>query len=326
MAIAAERGMPLAPAIAAFATQSWGRTRQHLLLLAESLDSGVSLSRSIRSVPKLLPEDAALLARFGEENGVLPQALRASLAARSGFLPAASSIASRITYLLVVLLTMQTIGGFLTYFVLPKFEAIFKDFNIPLPGATRLIADLFYSGGWFFALAFVLVVAEVTLILLLSMRTLGWTRLRIPGLGRFFRRRHQALILRALSLVIAERKPIEPALTSLARHYPTPWVRSRLLNAEEDVHDGEDWRIALRREGLIRDEDDALLAAAQTSGNLPWAMRELADTSDRRAIVHLQAAIQLFYPLGIVTLGSFVALVAMAYFGPLIRIIEKLTG
>jgi protein transport protein HofC len=215
---------------------------------------------------------------------------------------------------------------FLSYFILPKFEAIFRDFNIPLPAATRLIADLFYSRGWLYALAVVLVVAEVVLIIVLPLGILGWSRMSIPGLGRFFRRRHKALILRAISLVIAESKPIQPAFTSLARHYPTRWVRSRLLDAEEDVQDGEDWRIALRRQGLIRDADHALLTAAQTSGNLPWAMRELADMSDRRAIVHLQAALQLFYPLGILTVGSFVAIVAIAYFGPLIRIIEKLTG
>jgi type II secretory pathway component PulF len=188
MAIAAEKRMPLAPAVAAFASQYRGRTRRRLIMLAELLNSGVSLSRSIRSAPKLLPGDAALLARFGEENGVLPQALRAGLAARSDFLPAASSIASRITYLLVVLLTMQSIGIFLSYFILPKFEAIFKDFNIPLPDATRLIADLFYSRGWLYALAVVLVMAEVVLIIVLPLGILGWSRMSIPGLGRFFRR------------------------------------------------------------------------------------------------------------------------------------------
>jgi protein transport protein HofC len=77
---------------------------------------------------------------------------------------------------------------------------------------------------------------------------------------------------------------------------------------------------------LIRSADGSLLASARTTGNLAWAMRELADTSDRRLLVRLQAAIQLLFPVVVVSMGVLVLFLALAYFGPLVELIDRMSG
>jgi protein transport protein HofC len=325
MAIAAEKGMPLAPAIAAFASQYRGATRRRLVQLAMSLNAGTSLSESLSNLPRLLSRDAVLLARVGEETGSLPKALRAGAAARATFLPGLTSIATRLAYVLLVLLVMQGIVGFVLYFIMPKLESIFYDFGMKLPDTTILVLEVsHYIISWG-PLVGLFILAEIILLIFLPFKIQGWSSLEVPYLDRIFRRRHTALILRALSLVVDAGKPIEHGLESLVRNYPTRWVRRRLSHVQEDVRQGQDWCTSLWRHGLIRDTDGGLLASARTSGNLAWAMRELADTSDRRQLVRLLAAIQLLSPLVIVSLGLLVLVLAVAYFSPLVDLINRLS-
>ena len=55
---------------------------------------------------------------------------------RSSQLPIWTAITARLSYILALLLAMQSIVAFILYFIMPKFEAIFKDFNVPLPPVT----------------------------------------------------------------------------------------------------------------------------------------------------------------------------------------------
>jgi protein transport protein HofC len=326
MAIAAEHGMPLAPAIAALAGQYRRRTHRRLLRLASLLNSGRSLSESLSAVPTLLSRDAVLMARIGEETGVLPRALRAAASARTSLLPDLTSIATRLNYVLFILIVMQSIVGFVMYFIMPKFEAIFYDFGLSLPAPTVLMIEgAYFVMDWAPPMG-LFVLAEVVLLIFLPFKILGWWNFDVPFLDRIFRRRHTALILRALSLVVEAGKPIEHGVESLARNYPTRWVRRRLERVRADVQRGEDWCASLWRHGLIRGADGALLASARTTGNLAWAMRELADTSDRRLLVRLQAAIQLLFPVMVVSLGVLVLFLALAYFVPLVELINRLSG
>ena len=46
------------------------------------------------------------------------------------------AIMEKIGYVVLLLAVLQSITGFILYFIIPKFEAIFKDFNVELPWVT----------------------------------------------------------------------------------------------------------------------------------------------------------------------------------------------
>ncbi len=74
----------------------------------------------------------------------------------------------------------------------------------------------------------------------------------MPVFDRLLGRRHTALVLRSLSLIVEGGKPISLGLGMLADHYPTFWFRRRLRGAAKYVRGGVDWIEALRRHGVIR--------------------------------------------------------------------------
>jgi type II secretory pathway component PulF len=133
-------------------------------------------------------------------------------------------------------------------------------------------------------------------------------------------------MLRSLSLVVETGKPIEVGLSALASHYPTWWVRRKLIKADEAVRHGEPWIDALWHQGLIRTRDAEVLVSASEVGNLPWAMRELAETGERRLAFRFQAFVQTLFPLVVVGIGLLVFFLAIAFFAPLVELIRRLAG
>ena len=93
---------------------------------------------------------------------------------------------------------------------------------------------------------------------------------------------------------------------------------------ERDVRLGSDWIAALWRAGILRKTDVEVLGSAASVGNLSWALRELAETCERRLGFRIQAAVQTLFPLAVVMIGLTIGLFAVSYFLPLVVIIGEL--
>jgi type II secretory pathway component PulF len=325
-AIAAEREMPLAPALAAFSEECGIVYRGEVFALAQYLAAGLTLPESLARLPGVFPRDAALLARVGWETGKLPAALRQAAASRSTLRPPWAAISSRIAYFLWVILVIQVIVSFMMYFIIPKFEAIFKDFGVPLPQVTAFVimaSHFLFKFSWVLV---PLVLAEVLLLLSWPFSFFGLEYFHVPGIDRLFIRRHTALVLRCLGWVVEAGRPLPWGIELLSRWYPTRWVRVRLERAAVDVAHGQDWTTALARQGLLGPADVALLESSRRAGNLAWALRETAEGGERRLAYRLQIAVDALFPMVVVALGVVVGLIAVSFFTPLVVLIGRLAG
>jgi protein transport protein HofC len=165
---------------------------------------------------------------------------------------------------------------------------------------------------------------EVACFLFIPFSFGGWMNYQAPIFDRLLSRRHMALVLRAISVVIEADKPIALGLSTLAEHYPARWIRRRLAKVEMDVRLGADWISALWQAGVIRRTDAEVLASAASVGNLAWACRELADSADRRQQLRIQVLTQAVFPMAVIAMGLGVALLALGYFLPVIALIRSL--
>ncbi len=324
MAIAAEHRMPLAAAVDAFAGQYRGKGHRRIMELARQLRGGIALPEALANNRKLASRDAVLLAWVGHATGRLPQALRIAATAQSARLPIWTAIASRLAYLLLMLLALQTIVGFILYFIMPRIESIFADFGLGLPRFTIMMIHV-TSGvlnyrelfGW-------LPLAELILLIFLPFSFMNWGNYHVPLFDRLLGRRHTALVFRSLSLVVHASKPIEFGLSLLGDRYPTRWFRRRLIASRNDVRHGDDWIDSLRRHHLIRAADGEVLRAAAAVGNLGWALDELAETTERRLAIRFQMVIQTLFPLVVLMLGLVVFVTAVGYCAPLVTLISNI--
>ena len=164
------------------------------------------------------------------------------------------------------------------------------------------------------------------LLIFLPFSFAGWVNYDVPFFDRLLKRRHLALILRSLSLSVDSGKPIEEGLATLASHYPTWWVRRKLIKADGEVRHGGSWIDALWRQGLIRPTDAEVLSSARRSATWPGRCGELAETGERRLAFRFQAVIQTLFPLVVIGLGLVVFFLAVAFFAPLVDLIRRLAG
>ena len=290
------------------------------------MSGGATVAEALQRSHKLVSRDAVLMAWVGEAAGRLPRALRTAATTRSTQLPIWTTITTRLSYVLGIMLLMQIMTALMLYFITPRFEAIFRDFNVSLPAVTVAVigfSNLVFRYGF---ITFWIPVIELALLLFLPLSFLAWGNFNVPLFDRLLKRRHTALGLRSLGLVVDGGKPIALGVSTLARHYPTWWVRRRLELVESDIAHGADWIESLKRRGLIRASDAEVLVSAAEVGNLSWALFELADSADRKLATRFQMVVQTLFPLVVVMLGMAVFILAMAYFVPLVQLITELTN
>jgi len=222
--------------------------------------------------------------------------------------------------ILIVVLT------FIMIKILPEFEKIFEEFDLELPAmtlsavrfarffTTYLAAPI--GGGLVLALLGGFVVAICYLADVPVLRPWGdW----------LFRGRSSSHVLRILAVATEERQPLAEVLFRVAYVYPSVAIRSRLAPAAAAVNEGGDWHDALLKSRMITRAEHGLLKAAEPAGNLSWALREIAKRRERRAVYRLATALQVFYPVTILSLGAFVGFYVVSLFVPLVQLIHGMT-
>src|SRR5215213_9093826 len=113
-----------------------GVLKNALSEVVEDIESGSTLSEAFAKHPKAFDRLYCNMIKAGEAGG----ALEAILQRLADFKEKAQTLKRRVkgamVYPIVVILVAVIIVGFILYFIIPKFEAIFKDFGVPLPGMT----------------------------------------------------------------------------------------------------------------------------------------------------------------------------------------------
>jgi len=322
LVIAIERRLPLVPVLEAFAKDSRGIWSTYALQLAAALRSGASLPDALAAIPGAVPNSAVLAARVGAESGTLGPALR--IAAETYTVQQdVSYLTPRGTfiYLFVLFAVMINILAFLMMYIIPKFKAIFNDFDTEIPTATNLVIDISDKVAEFWPLVVPLMmlmfaVAAVSFILGYgNYESWSW-------LGNIVPRLRAPDVLRSLAVVIQAGRPIGSALTSLVGYHPDYSIRKRLALVEKDVQSGADAWTSLLHHKLLRRAEAAVLKSAQHVGNLPWALRNTADRIDRGLRHRFLIVMELLRPVALLAIGVLVGGIVIGMFMPLVKLLN----
>jgi type IV pilus assembly protein PilC len=327
LALLAERGQQLDSSVLLAGQEMRGIAGRAAAKLFRALEKGAPLLEAIASYPRALPPEAIAYAAAGQTNASQAAALRElSRSEQTELASIWRACVDRLSYLTFILLTMVVVLSFIMIKIVPEFERIFQDFNLELPLIS--IWAIQFSNLYVQYLGIPLGMGLV--VLLLGAVTVGLCYLwDVPVLKPWsdllFRGRPTSHVLRILAVATEQRQSLAQALLNVSRVYPSMPIRDRLVKAATEVSAGVDWRDALRNTRLVSHAEQALLAAAERAGNLPWALRQIACRRERRAVYRLATALQLLYPAAILALGAFVGFYVVALFVPLVKLIEGLS-
>jgi protein transport protein HofC len=137
LGMAARRGLPLGPAVSAYAGLCEGRYRSRALSLADRLESGSSLPDALDALPGILPPDTAALARAGWDTNQFGPALAQAAESLRAQRRDAPSVRRTVSYPLFVLASVTMGATFMGFFITPKMRVILRDYGLAMPAPAQ---------------------------------------------------------------------------------------------------------------------------------------------------------------------------------------------
>ena len=330
LAIAVKAGRPLADEVEAYARGTWGKRHRLLLDMADRLRDGETMTELV--VPQgLLPESAMMQIHAGLTSQSLENSLMSAAQRVTKDLSEdqeAEFPGAGLAYPPSLLILVSLVVSFVMYYIIPKFKKIFDDFGTELPAisiAVIRISDAFVN-YWFTLALPIMVYFPVGVCIFVGMAEYyGWQILLQSLLGRLFVRWHTSDVLRALSQSLAHGIPIDRALAPLVKFSGPFLLRKRLAKALDEIEDGAPCWQMLEKVGILKSQEAVVLESAERTGNLPWALKTLATHIERQRIFRVRTFLEVLQPAMLLPIGIVIAFIAIAFFMPLIKLLNDLS-
>ncbi len=299
--------------------------------VVDDIESGLTLSEAFAKHPKAFDRLYCNMVRAGEAGG----ALEAILQRLADFKEKAQSLKRKIkgamVYPIVVITVAVTIVGFILYFIIPKFEMIFKDFGVDLPKMTVFLIN---ASHFVVDYAPVCIAAPFVMYIILKLLyktkigayVLDWILLRIPVMGQIAGKSTVARTMRTLGTLVTSGVPILEAI-AIVRETAGNAVFERVFTRIYDsIREGETISVPLKESRLVDDIVVNMIDVGEETGDLDTMLNKIADNYDEEVEVLVESLMSLLEPIMIVVLGGIVGFIVIALFLPLVQLISKLSG
>jgi type IV pilus assembly protein PilC len=208
--------------------------------------------------------------------------------------------------------------------VVPKFTEFYKDFGADLPLLTRMLIGLsaFATQKGLFLLAGIVVgVVAFRAWLRTPAGRLALDRfmIRVPIIGPVFHRFAVSRFMRTLGTLIAGGIPAVTALAMSARAVGNLEFEHRLLDVERKVREGSSLWESLEATGLFNDIAIEMTRVGESTGSLHDMLANVSDFYDEEIESRISTIMVFIEPVMLVIMGSFVVLVMLAIYLPLLR-------
>ena len=301
----------------------------------EDVASGATLSDAMGKHPKAFNKLYTKMIAAGEVGGVLDLILQRL----AEFMEKAAKLKRRIIgaliYPAVVIFVAAVIVLGIMYFIVPKFESIFEDFDTDMPALTLfLIGFSKWLGGRQYdgqlpGIIWVLLspIAIFMLFKLIRKSSTGkaatdWTLLKLPVVGTLASKATIAKFTRTLGTLITAGVPILDAI-SITSETTGNYVYEKALNRVHDsVRQGESFAEPLRQAKVTDTIVVNMIDVGEETGDLDKMLLKIADNFDEEVDVAVGSLVSLLEPIMIVILGGIVGFIVVSLFLPLVKLMQ----
>lgn len=308
-----------------------GVLKNSLTDVVEDIESGQTLSEAFAKHPKAFDRLYCNMIKAGEAGG----ALEAILQRLADFKEKAQSLKRKIkgamVYPIVVIFVACVIVGFILYFIIPKFEAIFLDFGVDLPNMTIVLIEASHFLIKYFYLVFLTPIFIWIFIKLLYRNKTGAyvcdrILLMIPVMGTIAEKSTVARTMRTLGTLVQSGVPILESLSIVRETAGNAVFERAFTRIYESIREGETIAQPLRESRIVDDIVVNMIDVGEETGDLDTMLNKIADNYDEEVEVAVESLVSLLEPIMIVVLGGIVGFIVIALFLPLITLITKLSG
>ena len=335
-----DAGLPLLRSLQILEDQQKpGKLKNVLGEVCESVSSGTSLSDAFAQHPKVFSNLYVKMVAAGEIGGVLDVILqRLAEFMEKGQRLKRRIIGAMIYPAVVITIAVAIVTGIM-YFVIPKFQEIFNDFEVELPALTKwLISASKWVAGqdvgqrvpgavWVMCSPFLLffffkIIRKTTF----GRAATDVVRTKIPVIGMLIRKTAVARFTRTLGTLVAAGVPILEAIL-ITRDTSGNYVFEKALTRVHDsVREGESFAKPLREAKVCDAIVVNMIDVGEETGDLDAMLMKIADNYEEEVDVAVASLLSLLEPFMVVILGGIVGTIVLALFLPLVAMIESVSG
>jgi len=316
--------------------------------ISDAVESGNTFSEALAQHPKVFNKLYVNMVKAGELGGVLEVVLTRLAEFQEKSQKIRGKVIAAMVYPVVVLVIAVGILTFLLLFIVPKFEAIFKDMlgDKPLPVLTQVVINISRGVQYLFwppsvpqfagssipipylPIFIVLLVVAWKLFSNTPSGTIMLDRLklRIPLFGDLISKTSIARFSRTLGTLVSSGVPILQALNITKETSGNFIISDAIGKIHDSVKEGESMVGPIEASGLFPAMVISMIQVGEETGQLPIMLTKVADLYEEEVDVTVSGLTSLLEPVMIVFLAVVVGTIVVALFLPLISIITQLSG
>ncbi len=306
-------GMPLTVALNSMThLESKGISADVSKQLKQEVMEGKSLSDSMAKQPHIFSDLYVNMVRAGEQSGALVDVLRRLADHFDRF----AQVQSKFTSALIYPAFVSGIGAIIMFLfmtkMLPTFMEIFQGMNIELPLPTRILMKISYIFSHFWWVMILTVMAAVFLVRRFQSteegkRKIDQWKMTAPVFGKAVRLNLFGQFARTLATLLENGVPVLTALQITEQIVPNRIMKEAIAKTRSDVTDGKTLAQPLARSKIFPQLMVDLLKIGEETGNVPGALRNIADTYENELSIALKVMTNLIEPVMIVVMALGVA-------------------
>jgi type IV pilus assembly protein PilC len=332
LATLVDAGLPLLRGLRVLERQEKNVTLKNIVNeLAIAIEGGSTFSEGLAQHPKVFNRLYVNMVKAGELGGVLEVVLNRL----AEFMEKAQKIRGKVKaamfYPCAVMFVAVTILTILMVFVIPKFEAIFKEMleGQGLPAFTDFVLSVSRAIAGHFIISLCTLVAFFIGMKLFTRTKFGRRvfdrlKLNIPVFGPVISKVAISRFSRTLGTLVSSGVPILQALTIVKETSGNVIVGEAVSSVHESVKEGETITAPLEASNVFPPMVISMVDVGEQTGALPEMLMKIADNYDDEVDNAVSAMTSLLEPIMIVFLAVVVGSIVIALFLPLISLIDQL--
>jgi len=327
IAVMMAAGVPLVQSLEIVASgQNNVRMKNMLTELKTNIEGGSSLAESMAKFPVQFDELYCNLVKAGESAGVLDTVLDTVATYKENIETIKGKIKKAMFYPTAVLAVAFLVSTILLIFVVPQFEAVFKNFGSELPAFTQMIVNMsrFLTAHWFIMLLWV--AGTIAALIFTYKRSPRFAHfcaravLKLPVVGQILHHSAIARFSRTLGVTFAAGVPLVEALDSVSGATGSPVYNDAVKRIREDVSVGHQLQLAMRQVNLFPNMVVQMVAIGEEAGALDKMLFKIAEFYEQEVNNAVDALSSLLEPFIMVIIGVIVGGLVIGMYLPIFKL------
>jgi type II secretory pathway component PulF len=325
-------GMPLTVALGSMAhLETKGISSDVSRQLKQDVTEGKGLSEAMAKQPVIFSNLYINMVRAGEQSGALVDVLRRMGDHFERFAEVQAKFKSAMIYPAFVCCVGIVICIFFMTVMLPSFLKLFDGLHVQLPLTTRILIGINgFIKHWYWVI--ILVIIAVSIIFNRFRASAhgrkaidGW-RLNAPIVGKVMRLHLFGQFARTLSTLLHNGVPVLTALEITEQIMSNSILREAIAKARVDVTDGKTLAQPLARSKIFPQLMVDLIKIGEETGDVPGALRNLADTYETELQIGLRVMTNMIEPIIICVMAIGVGFLLVSVLSALFAITSSIAA